>query len=837
MNLSSLRNIRIIIALLAVSVAAVAAAKTVQKGVVQEYNEKAKRTPLAGVELEIKFAQSTVSNKNGEFELNFNTKNPGDGVVVRNIRKDKYEVFNTSDLEQWNINPNKPFVIKMCRSDRFKRICDSYHKASSASYKKQYDKELASIEKLRKEQKLKEKEYYAKLQEAESFYELQLDNLDNYVDKFARIDISELSETEQEIIELLQQGKMDEAIAKYEEQRYVEKLLQGLDNKREVIGSITKLEQISGQLSECIDSIYVALKRQIKALALAGGRENNAKICDIYRRVADADTTNCEWLTDAAYNIYRLDGKYQDALHYGEMALAAALDQFGPDSRQVGLAYHYLGGIYVALSDVRALECFQKELGYLMGNTYTPENEIAKCYNNIGVAYLRILNDLDKSMEFHQKALEIRERDSEEMKEDLAYSYYNLGIIYRRKSEYDKALEYHLKALEIREKELNPTHPDIAYSNNEVGLSYLQNKNLEKAWEYLGKALDIRKKVLPDYHPNLASSYSSLGILFFEMQQFQNALEYYQKSLEIQSKIFGSESVEVARCFNNMANANSCLQRYDEALEYNQKSLDIFEKQYGTFNHEVADIYSNAGVIYNELKDYDKAIACYNKSLEIYDEIACEDKDQYANVFMNIGTSYKKLGDLAKALEYYQRSLAIRSDVFGPMHRLTADLIVNISYIYSDLGDYEKTIEYYTRALEIYEKIYGIEQMVNMYYSLATEYYNHADYLLALEKFEKLIAICEMPVNNPESHKDYIADVLNLTSYCHLNLSNIEKAIETISRAVELYPHPNFYDSMAEIMLAAGRRDDAFEALRQVEERFPEYDIKTLPIYPRVFPE
>lgn len=77
------------------AVAGIAAAgQTVQRGIVQEYNEAAPKTALPGVELRVYPAQSTVSDAQGRFALEFLTLNPGERITVRRIEKDGYEIFN-----------------------------------------------------------------------------------------------------------------------------------------------------------------------------------------------------------------------------------------------------------------------------------------------------------------------------------------------------------------------------------------------------------------------------------------------------------------------------------------------------------------------------------------------------------------------------------------------------------------------------------------------------------------------------------------------------------------------------------------------------------------------
>ena len=66
-------------------------AQAVQDGIIKEYNEKNAKTPLSGVELNVRSAGSTVSDTDGEFSLRFLTLKPGEKVNVRRIEKLGYE--------------------------------------------------------------------------------------------------------------------------------------------------------------------------------------------------------------------------------------------------------------------------------------------------------------------------------------------------------------------------------------------------------------------------------------------------------------------------------------------------------------------------------------------------------------------------------------------------------------------------------------------------------------------------------------------------------------------------------------------------------------------------
>ena len=267
-------------------------AQTTQNGFVKEYNERMQKTPLGEVEIVISNASSTVSDGKGSFLLQFRTLKPGDKVNVRRIEKIGYEIFNKEALEQWFISrDNHPFTIVMCKSDRFKRIRDAYSQVSSESYEKQLKKEMARLDAERQAGKLKEAEYETALKKLNDEYDQQLENLDNYVDRFARIDLSELSAVEAEIIELVQNGNIDEAIRRYEQQNLEEKYKEQVAVGQKAQVGIDALTIVRNQSHTSRDSLFASILRKNEMLRLAGGRENFEKIGRSLKETAMNDTS------------------------------------------------------------------------------------------------------------------------------------------------------------------------------------------------------------------------------------------------------------------------------------------------------------------------------------------------------------------------------------------------------------------------------------------------------------------------------------------------------------------------------------------------------------------
>lgn len=738
----------IIIATILILSALAVGAKTVQTGVVREYKGKAKKTALAGVELQVYPAQSTASDRNGNFRLEFLTLKPGERINVRRIEKEGYEIFNKDALEQWNLNPTATFMIVMCRSNMFKQLKDTYYKNSGERYARQYRKAQDELKRLKDQNKIQQKEYIERLEQLEQEYGRQLENLDNYVDRFARIDLSEISPVEQEIIELVQAGKIDEAIAKYEELNAKEKLLDGISKRKEVGEAISTLTEIDRNLAADNDTLYAVVERQIQTLQL-GGAENNEKIRRLYCDIADADTTNIEWLIDTGNFLYEYAADHQAALGYFHKALASAEALHGPRSEEVAkvmnnlgvvcndlgefsnaldylqraleirlavhgeennltaTTYQNLGNTYLDSGDPnKALEYFQKALD-INQKVLDPEApDIAVSYNDIGNAWC-VMGDYAKGLEYLNKALEIQKKNYGEEHLQVAAILNNIGYLQSTTGNYQEALDNHQKALSIQEKIVGSDHPDTAISNNNIGSTYFHTGDFTKALEYFRKALDIREKAFGERHPSVGESYNNLGVVCIELGDYHGARDNLEKTLEVYKSVYEGDNEAVAVIYNNLANLCSSLGDFRKALEYNEKALEINERIFGPEHPQVALSHNNLGTTYGNLGEHQKGLEHLQKALDIRIKVLGADHPDVATGYNNIGTVYSDLGDYDKALEYYRKSLETRRKTFKEENTEFAQLYNNIGIALAKQGKEAEGLEYKRKALAIRGKVLG----------------------------------------------------------------------------------------------------------------------------------
>ena len=753
----------IIIATILILSALAAGAKTVQTGVVREYKGKAKKTALAGVELQVYPAQSTASDRNGNFRLEFLTLKPGERINVRRIEKEGYEIFNKDALEQWNLNPTAPFMIVMCRSNMFKQLKDTYYKNSGERYARQYRKAQDELKRLKDQNKIQQKEYIEQLEQLEQEYGRQLENLDNYVDRFARIDLSEVSPVEQEIIELVQAGKIDEAIAKYEELNAKEKLLDGISKRKEVGEAISTLTEVDRNLAADNDTLYAVVERQIQTLQL-GGAENNEKIRRLYCDIADADTTNIEWLIDTGNFLYEYAADHQAALGYFHKALASAEALHGPRSEEVAKVLNNLGVVCNELGEFsKALDHLQRALEIRLA-VHGEENSLtATTYQNLGNTYLDS-GDPNKALEYFQKALDINQKVLDSDDPALAVSYNDLGNVFYSLGDYGKALEYLEKALEIQTKIYSGGHLHTAATLNNIGMLLSDKGDYQTALDNYFKALAIQEKIVGPGHPDIAISYNNIGSVYYYTGDFSKALEYFRKALDIRVAAFGEKHPSVGESYSNTGVTLTQLGNNDAARENLEKSLEIYKDVFGNDNEAISVTYINLADLSSNLGDFQKALEYQQKALEINLRLFGPDHPQVALSYNNIGTAYGDLGEPQKALEYLQKALDIRIKLLGNNHPYVASGYNNIGTIYNDLGNYDKALEYYHKAIDSYSHNEENPECAQTYNNIGVALAKQGKDAEALDYKQKALELREqvLGINHPDCRASYSSIALSL---------------------------------------------------------------------------
>ena len=626
---------------------------------------------MSGVRVHVDGAQTATSAVDGRFALIFNTLKPGDQVLNVSAMKPGFEIFNKSSVEQWNISRgNVTFTLVLVKSDEFAQLVGKLTQTSKDTYQAKYEEKVRELEQLKKDGKLREEEFNKKYDELDEKYREQLKNLDNYIDQFARIDLSEASAEEQRILDMVQDGQIDEAVKAYEELDISGKLRQAWENKKALSEARARIEDEEAAQDQIIEDLTEKQKREIATLKLAGGKENYDKIAKMLKDNALLDTTNIQNLEEYAKFAYD-QNDFKEAERFWLMCLNGC----GDDPGKLSAFQNNLGNIYSKSNDfAKAEDYYLKALENrtLLFNQDPDANraEMAMIYNDLGNMYF-VLRDYAQAESIYLKALENRtllfEQAPEKYRVDLSATQRNIGNLYNRMGNYSKAEDFYLKALE-NNMVLFSQDPDkyrnvLAMSQNNLGSLYYTMHEDEKAEKYFLLALENKTQLFnknPDaYRATLASTQNNLGNLYCRLKDFKKAEEYFLKVVENRGIMFAqnpdAHRLELVQAYVNFGRMYSIAQDFNKAEAYFFKALENEEallKQNPKFGSYVASVYSNLAYTCLFNQGSSKAIGFIEKAIayvpnnpdyyEIKGEILLEQGDEQGGLEM-----WKKIKEIA----------------------------------------------------------------------------------------------------------------------------------------------------------------------------------------------
>ncbi|MBD5136634.1 MAG: ATP-binding protein [Lachnospiraceae bacterium] len=190
-----------------------------------------------------------------------------------------------------------------------------------------------------------------------------------------------------------------------------------------------------------------------------------------------------------------------------------------------------------------------------------------RIYNCLGGFYTNLkrnVGNLNKALEYHEKAKNIREKSSTNIM-DLARTYNNIANVYFYKSKNEdkeevnlqKAEKYYIKSMDLRKKALNNNHPDIARVLVNLGNVYVEQGKYTDALDFMQKGLKIREKVLGKYSSEVGGTYANMARVYDKLQDKENVLKCLKKAKEIYLLLYGEKSDKYINLCKNYENVIS----------------------------------------------------------------------------------------------------------------------------------------------------------------------------------------------------------------------------------------------------------------------------------------
>lgn len=241
-------------------------------------------------------------------------------------------------------------------------------------------------------------------------------------------------------------------------------------------------------------------------------------------------------------------------------------------------------------------------------------------------------------------------------------------------------------------------------------------------------------------------------------------LSYYYATLSADSSlIYGEQSLVfalaskndtlIAQAFNDLATGQYLKGQYDSALIYCRKSYLIREK----------------------LKDY----------------------QGIASLHIKLGNNFYRTTQYDSAMFYYLKARDYYQGIGNTLQEKTIES--NISTVYQSLGNYEKAIDYLEAPIAYYEANEDHLRLSNNLINLANVQVANGDTLAAIETYFKGEQACLRGENNLG-----LGALYNNLGETYFHLNDLDKAVEYISKSIELRKNQGYEADLSSSFLTLG---------------------------------
>lgn len=273
-----------------------------------------------------------------------------------------------------------------------------------------------------------------------------------------------------------------------------------------------------------------------------------------------------------------------DKLDEADKYLNEAIEASKKTSQPVVLseALYSLGLVFEKQNNYQtAVEHFQQALEIRKDTDYN----LAQWYHKIGEMWSK-LGKQDKSLEAYLNAEE-RYIKLDEEDFDQANLLTDIGSIYYSMNQLDKSLEYHNKGLEMKKRLIKNDEARIEIAHSYIGIGLVHKKEsesagiesdekkklLREALTQFSSALAIYLQIYADKdHANTATALNQIGLTYEAMSQYETALEFFNRELEMRKKLLNSSNNSLAKIEDKTPG------RMTKALDYIKQSYDAKKK-------------------------------------------------------------------------------------------------------------------------------------------------------------------------------------------------------------------------------------------------------------------
>ena len=322
---------------------------------------------------------------------------------------------------------------------------------------------------------------------------------------------------------------------------------------------------------------------------------------------------------------------------------------------------------------------------------------LLKARNHIANSF-RFPPSRDTSFSILRQNLVIIEKHLHNDPVERAEVYFIMGVCYDWNNQIDKALEAHNQALEIRMDLYGENHIDVALVNYAIGDMFVAYKQFTNAVKYLTRSRKTLENLGCQNSLQAGRTYYSLASAYRELADFDRANIYGLKALSI---LENNTVDDETRCYQLLGNIKLEMQDYEQSLHYLFKAINIKLNQ-GALTQiqkrDLANALNSVGSNYLDNQDFDSAHSYYLRSLNIYQDLKGVEV-HISQVYQNIGIIYTAKERFDSAYTHLFNAINLSKRTFGEKNFNTSTRLRYMGNMFENMGELDSALHYYQQAI------------------------------------------------------------------------------------------------------------------------------------------